>query len=81
MSYYTLQVGLLLLQMVRPEPTELGKDILKSLPTIGRIEIPLYPPVEHFYWPPAVSQTAESFRSSTLREGWLQVDGPVSVEP
>ena len=79
-SYYTLSGRSLLLQKVRPERAELGKGILKPLPTIGRIEIPLYSPVEHFYWPPTVSQPAESFRSFTLREGWLQVDGPVSVE-
>jgi hypothetical protein len=69
------------LQVIRPEPAEMGKDTFASIPLPANNEVPLFPHTGSFNWPPAVSQTEHTFRAYTLRKGADASPGCVELGP
>jgi hypothetical protein len=53
--FYTLQIGALVLQVIRPEPPPPNYGALKQLAVPYDIEAPVFPPVDGFFWPPKTS--------------------------
>lgn len=64
---YTLQVGTLVLQVVRPEPPPENLSVLEKAAYPRRGESSLYPPVPKFSWPPEVTLNADTFVKYTSR--------------
>ena len=73
---YTLQVHLLVLQILRPDPPPPNYGALKTLAVPRDIEIPVFPPTDGFFWPPE-----KSFDTDGLsRYGARVVSGPLPWE-
>jgi len=71
--YYTLQIHVLVLQVIRTEPPPPNFGALKELAVPTDFEVPLFPPIDGFFWPPK-----DSFNNETLNQyvGRLQIDPP-----
>jgi hypothetical protein len=52
---YTLQINTLVLQVMRPHPPPPNYGALKRWAVPEDKEVPLFPPVNEFYWPPKIS--------------------------
>jgi len=64
---YTLQIGTLVLQTLRPSPPPPSYGALKSFAVPDKIEIPVFPPVAHFAWRPHAVLDEEGFVRFTAR--------------
>ncbi len=64
---YTLQINMLVLQVVRPDPPPPNYGALKELAVPDDIEVPLFPPVDGFFWPPKKSLSPEGLISYITR--------------
>ncbi len=64
---HTLQLHTLVLQVIRPVPVPAEFRPFDEVKTPRQDEITLYPPVEEFYWPPAVSLDPSNFERYTTR--------------
>ena len=58
--FYTLQINTLVLQVIRPDPQPPVYSALGEVSVAREREIPLFPPVEGFFWPPKESLTNET---------------------
>lgn len=81
LHFYTLQIGTLVLQVARPEPPPPRFGALSALSHPMKGEVPVFPPVTAFTWPPEVTLDAGSFVVYTSRglqvpAGW-QVPMPI----
>lgn len=75
LHFYTLQVGTLVLTIRRPDPPPPHYGALKDGAVPGAIEIPVFPPVERFLWPPPVVLDFAGLvnlgrRGIVLPDGW-----------
>ena len=52
---YTLQVHMLVFQIVRPDPPPPRYSALMSLSQPRDLEVPVFPPTDGFFWPPKES--------------------------
>lgn len=64
---YTLQINMLVLQVIRPDPPPSVYGALNSIPTARGHEIPLFPPVDGFFWPPKESLSNETLNQYRAR--------------
>jgi hypothetical protein len=64
---YTILVGTLILQILRPDPPPPNYGALKTLAEPNYGEIPIFPPVERFAWPPKSIFNIDGLISYTTR--------------
>jgi hypothetical protein len=61
LHFYTLQVGTLVLQVARPDPPSPQFSALAKTAYPPKGEVPVFPSVKAFNWPPDVTLDADSF--------------------
>jgi hypothetical protein len=64
---YTLQMNTLVLQVIRPHPPPPNYGALKELAVPEEIEIPVFPPVDGFFWPPEKSLSPDGMSGYVTR--------------
>jgi hypothetical protein len=62
-NFYMLQVNVLVLQVIRTDPPPPEYGALKRLASPEDYELPLFPPIDGFFWPPK-----RSFKNETLNQ-------------
>lgn len=66
-NLYTLQIGTLVIQVLRPDPPPPTYSSLHALPSPGDFDIQIFPPVNEFFWPPKRSLSPESLGAYSAR--------------
>jgi hypothetical protein len=65
---YTLQINMLVIQVIRPDPPPPNYGALKEIAVPDDIEVPLFPPtVGGFFWPPEKSLSPDGLISYITR--------------
>ena len=64
---YTIQINTLVLQIIRYDPPPPNYGPLKTLAVPADIEIPVFPPVDGFFWPPKNSLDNEGYAKYVVR--------------
>ena len=65
--FYTILIGNFVAQVVRPEPAPPTYGALRTTSEPLSNEIPVFPPVENFHWPPARPFDRGAFEQYTRR--------------